>query len=199
MYIPAHHAALNRERLLRLMREHPFATLITAPGGLPFATHLPVLVEEEAGGLTLRSHVARANPHWQHFEPEGAQALVIFHGPHALVQPQWYATRPQVPTWNYAVVHARGPVRITTGEAALDTARRLVAQLTPEAPPIPPQFEAKLLGGVVTFELRVTQLDGKFKLSQNKSAADQAGVVEHLAASSDGLDQATAALMRERG
>lgn len=198
MYIPAHHAEPDRARLLRLMHDHPFATLITAPDGVPFATHLPVLVEEDGDQLTLHSHVARANPHWRHFEPESAQALVIFQGPHALVQPQWYTSRPNVPTWNYAVVHARGPIRITEGEAALTTARRLMARLTPDAPPIPAEFETKLLGGVVTFELRVTQLDGKFKLSQNKSEADQARVADQLSASADGLDRATAELMMER-
>lgn len=80
------------EELLRFMRAHSFAALVTAPGGVPFATHLPLLVQEEGATLFLRSHLARANPQWRHFGDD--EHLVIFQGPHALVDPAWYASAP---------------------------------------------------------------------------------------------------------
>ena len=106
MYIPAHFKNDDPAALRRLMREHGFATVVTVgPDGAPFASHLPLLVEEEGDGddamLYLRSHMARANPQWKHFAGD-AETLVIFHGPHALVHSNWYDSAPNVPTWNYA-------------------------------------------------------------------------------------------------
>ena len=197
MYLPAHFREDDREQLLALARENPFATLITAPGGTPFATHLPLLVREAGGEVFLRSHMARANEQWRHFA-EG-EALAIFGGPHALVHSNWYETHPNVPTWNYAVVHARGPVRVVedAGEAR-EIAYALVAALTPDMHEIPGDFERRLLAGVVTFELHVTRLEGKFKLSQNKTPADRRNVIEHLKESDRHEERATADLMAAR-
>ncbi len=129
---------------------------------------------------------------------ETVEALAIFHGPHALVQSQWYESAPDVPTWNYAAVHADGPVRLTEDTATTrGIAYRLVAQHTPDMPPIPEEYERRLLAAVVTFELRVTRLEGKYKLSQNKSEEDRANVRRELAASADLSERQTAALMGE--
>ncbi len=196
MYIPAYFQQDDPAELRRLMRAHSFATLVTVgPDGAPFASHVPILVEEEGNTLFLRTHLARANPQWKHFS-KTAETLVIFQGPHALVQSQWYESAPNVPTWNYAAVHAYGPVRLTEDpETTRGIAYRLVAQHTPDMPPIPEEYERRLLAAVVTFELRVTRLEGKYKLSQNKSEADRANVRQELAASTDPVERQTAALM----
>ena len=199
MYVPDHFRADDPAELRGMMRAHPFATLVTTgPDGAPFATHLPLLVEEDAegGALWLRSHLARANPHWKYFLPGAPESLAIFHGPHALVHANWYHSAPNVPTWNYAVVHAYGRARVIEEEAAArGIAYRLVTQHTPDMRPIPPEFEARLLAAVVTFEVRVARLEGKRKLSQNKSPADRESVARALSASSDETDRRTAALM----
>ena len=194
MYIPGYTRHADEADLLKLIRAHPFATLVTAPEGRPFATHLPLMAEKQGDDLTLLSHMARANPQWQHFG--GGETLAIFHGPHALVSSVLYDSSPNVPTWNYAVVHAYGEVSIITGEREREVAYKLVAEHTPEMEPIPADFERRLMAAVVTFEIKVTRLEGKFKLSQNKNARDRAGVTESLSRSEREAERAAAALMR---
>ncbi len=203
MYVPGQFRQEDVGELKRLMRAHGFATLVTTgPDGAPFATHLPLLLEEdpdEADTLWLRSHMARANPQWKHFA-NGAETLAIFHGPHALVHSNWYASAPNVPTWNYAVVHAYGPATVINGaEATRDIAYRLAARHTPNMRPIPPEFEQKLLLALVTFEMRVTRLEGKYKLNQNKGVEDRANVIRKLAESEDESERRTGELMRRCG
>lgn len=197
MYLPAHYRIEDRAQLLAFMREHSFATLVTAPGGVPFASHVPLLVEQEGDEVYLRSHLARANKQWTHFEPGAPEVLVVFQGPHALVDSAWYDSRPNVPTWNYAVVHAYGEARVVEGDATRRIAYGLVERHTPDMTALPENFERRLLAGVVTFEVRVTRLEGKFKLSQNKPAADRANVVAHLSVSPHQHERDTAELMRE--
>lgn len=194
MYVPGYTKHDDEADLLALMREHPFATLVTAPNGRPFATHLPLMTEKHGNDLVLVSHMARANPQWQHFG-EG-ETLAIFHGPHALVSSVLYDSSPNVPTWNYAVVHAYGQAEIITGEREREIAYKLVAEHTPEMEPIPADFERRMMAAVVTFELRVTKLEGKFKLSQNKDARDRLNVIEGLSQSEREEERATAELMR---
>ena len=197
MYIPGYTNHDDEADLLKLMRAYPFATLVTAPEGRPFATHLPLMTEKDGDDIVLMSHLARANPQWQHFG-EG-ETLAIFHGPHALVSSVLYASSPNVPTWNYAVVHAYGKASVVTGKREREIAYKLVAEHTPEMTPIPEDFERRLMAAVVTFELRVTRLEGKFKLSQNKSAQDRLNVIEGLSQSEREEERATAELMRELG
>lgn len=175
------------------MHGNGFATLVTAPEGVPYATHLPMLVQVEGDDVFLRSHLARANKQWQHFGEK--EVLVIFQGPHALVHPNWYDTRPNVPTWNYTAVHAYGQAQVVTGEQTRDIAYGLVQKYTPDMAAIPEDFERRMLAGVVTFEVRVTRLEGKYKLSQNKSEQDKVNVVTHLQASDRDEERATAEFM----
>ncbi|AFZ67742.1 FMN-binding negative transcriptional regulator [Deinococcus peraridilitoris] len=194
MYLPAHFRQDDPQELRRFMREHGFALLVTAPEGVPYASHLPLLVHEEQGEVYLRSHMARANRQWQHFGD--SEVLVVFQGPHALVHANWYDSAPNVPTWNYAAVHAYGAARVVEGEATREIAYGLVRQHTPDMHDIPEDFERRLLAGVVTFEVRVTRLEGKYKLSQNKSAQDRSNVVAALALSERASDRDTARLMQ---
>ena len=194
MYLPPDFHEQDYHRLLDLMRGQPFALVISAgEDGTPHATPVPVLPEEHQAGLRLRWHLSRSNPHAAALD--GREGLVVFQGPHALVDSAWYSSAPQVGTWNYLMVQASGPVSRLDDEQAAQFSRALTRTLTPDAPPIPPEFEAKMLRGVVTFELTVTRLEGKAKLSQNKGAADREAVRARLEASGREEDRAVARLM----
>src|SRR5689334_16368939 len=127
MYIPAAFRVEDAGKLAAFMQRHSFATLITHDGSAPFASHVPMLFLAGPGEHgTLLSHVARANPQWQHFA-SGGEALAVFHGPHSYISPSWYQTTPAVPTWNYATVHAYGvPAIIHEAERVASLLRDLV-------------------------------------------------------------------------
>jgi transcriptional regulator len=203
MYIPKHFQITDTAWCHALMRAQSFAAMITADdAGVPFATHLPILVDPVRGPLgTLRGHVARANLHWRYLSA-GRPTLVIFAGAHAYVSPSWYATHPSVPTWNYVAVHATG-----TGALVEDpeTVKTLLADLVrtyessgPTAwslEGLPADYLAGMQRGIVAFEIPIERLEGKAKLSQNRDAVDQARTREALAAADDPLARAVAALM----
>jgi transcriptional regulator len=202
MYNPRSYRNDNPDELFALMRRYNFATLFTHRDGESFATHLPFMVDPERGAHgTLIAHMAKANPHWRAFE--GAPpSLVVFTGPHAYVSPGWYEEQETVPTWNYAVVHASGIPRLV-GEGAL---RAMVMRLvdtheTPLGRPwdvrqAEPVMEVELKA-IVGFEIPVDRLEGKFKLNQNRSRADQEGVVRALEASPEPSEREVARMMRE--
>ncbi len=167
------------------------------PTGLS-VSHIPFLPERGADGrLRLLGHVARANGHWRELETAG-EIAAIFEGPHAYVSPGWYANHPSVPTWNYAVVHARGTARLLPPAdlpALLDRLSRKYEDGRP-APwrmdSLPADYTSKMLAAIVGFEIAVERLEGKFKLSQNRSREDVQAVVAGLEAEGQG---ALAALM----
>ncbi len=201
MYVPAHFRIDDRAELRAFMRAHAFATLVTVVDGAPFATHVPLLVDGEDGGLVLRGHVARANPQWRTLEEQ--DALAIFSGPHAYVSPSWYTVAQSVPTWNYTAVHALGRGRLLSERAeVMDVLRRLTD--TEEArfaqawsvDRLSEDYLEGMRRAIVAFEIPVTRLEGKYKLSQNRSAADQAGVAGALGASADPTAREVAELMR---
>lgn len=185
MYIPDHFKETDPERLVALLRDYPFGMLVTVRAGLPFVTHIPFLYERrQDGAQVLRGHVAKANPQWQDLA-ENQTALVVFQGPHAYVSPRWYET-PGVPTWNYAVVHVYGKARLLHDGAALEA---LLVQLTtvyestqstPWKPELSGEHREKLLGMIVGFEIEIQEIQGKFKLSQNRSTKDQRTVIGQL-------------------
>src|SRR4029453_13794902 len=111
MYIPAHFRVDDRKVIANFMRQFDFVALVTnGPAGL-VATHVPVLIRGTGGDLQTAGHGAPGNPHWRLMDGR-LESMAIFQGPHAYVSPTWYASSGAVPTWNYAVVHAYGPVRI---------------------------------------------------------------------------------------
>lgn len=156
-------------------------------------SHVPFLGARDA--RVLHCHVARANPQWQQLGVS-AHVLAIFAGPHGYVSPTWYAD-PGVPTWNYAVVHAHGVARVIDDPEHLrGHVEALAAKFERgRAAPWVPDYDPRRLAGIVGIEVRVDTLEGKFKLSQNRSAADRAGVVAQLAASGHDNDLALAHLM----
>jgi len=178
MYIPAANRVDELQTLHALMQEYNFATLITTDHGRPFATHLPFMLDTTRGAYgTLIGHMARANPQWQHFSPT-SEVLTIFQGPHAYISPAWYTRADAVPTWNYAVVHAYGTLQLVDQEADLYKMLTSLVNLHESAKQPPwsiawSDSQHKLLKGIVGFEIPITQLEGKFKLSQNRSLEDQ--------------------------
>jgi transcriptional regulator len=203
MYTPASFQLDDKPRLHALMRRYPFALLLTANGDEIAATHLPFMLDMERGTHgTLLAHMARANPHWQLFDGQ-REALVVFTGAHAYISPSWYESSVTVPTWNYAVVHAHGrPVIMHDTTRVRAVLERLVADH--EAYVRPPWSTAQAGGYIdeqinyiVAFEMPIERLEGKFKLNQNRSRADQQGVVCALAASDDPLKREIASLMAE--
>ncbi|MBL8825846.1 MAG: FMN-binding negative transcriptional regulator [Planctomycetaceae bacterium] len=201
MYVPASFAVDDPDRLFAFLHKYPFATLVTAAGDELFASHLPLLVDRDGGEHgTLRGHVARANPHWQAFDGQ-ARALVIFHGPHAYVSPQWYVKRPAVPTWNYAAVHVYGVPRVIAEPERVSQLLVDLNQRFDHGPgdTLSDELRQSLEAAIVGFELTIDRWEGKFKLGQNRGVADRAGTVEHLSRSARAEDQLLAKFMREQG
>ena len=185
MYQPAHFVEQDAHTLLALMTEAPLATLIR--GGPELAADvLPLEVERVGDGWGVAGHVARANPLWR--EADGQPVLALFQGPQAYVSPNWYPSKFQhgkaVPTWNYTMVQVHGTLRAIDDPAWL---RTFVTRLTQRheggrAVPwhvgdAPPDYLDAMLKAIVGIEIEVTRVEGKFKLSQNRDAADRTGVV----------------------
>lgn len=196
MYIPSHFEETRPAVLRELMSQHPLGALVVVGGGELIANHMPFEhdVDPQPHG-TLRGHVARANPVWRDCSPD-IDALAIFQGPSAYVSPNWYSSKQVtgkvVPTWNYAVVHAYGPVRFVHDAQWLRalverlTARHERSQPKPwKVSDAPPSFIETQLKAIVGIEIQVTKLIGKWKNSQNRSASDRAGVVAGLRGNSD--------------
>ena len=195
MYLPSHFEESRPAVLQALLRQHPLGLLITQDAsGAPVANAIPFMLEVERGEFgTLVGHVARANPVW--LSPGAGQAvpeaLVVFQGPNGYISPSGYPGKAEhgkvVPTWNYAVVQARGPLRVQDDAAATRalvtqlTAHHEAAQRSPWAvADAPDDYIAAMLRAIVCIEIPLTSLIGKYKLSQNRSAADRAGVVSNL-------------------
>ena len=202
MYVPTAFTVDDPAALHAVMTENPFATLVTANADEPFATHLPLRhFPAEDGPGTLVGHVARANPQWRQFQPD-RDVLAIFHGPHAYVSPTWYETKLAVPTWNYVAVHAYGRVRRVEDAAEIRSQLRdLTAYFEnslpqPWAPDLPDDYWDRMTQAIVLFEISLTRVEGKFKLSQNKSTTDIQGVIAALATSIRPMDREVAARMQ---
>jgi transcriptional regulator len=186
------------------MRQQEFVTLVSPAGGSVTATHIPVVVSRHGDAFTIWGHVARGNAQWQTMDG-ASEALVIFLGPHAYVSPTWYATAPAVPTWNYAVVHAYGRPRTVTDHALLEQHLRSLAQRHEEGRARPwrfddlsPDYRSRLMSAIVGFEMPVDRVEAKFKLGQNRSAADRQGTLAGLEAEDTPSARALAAFMRSR-
>ena len=193
MYLPAYFEESRTDVLHALMRARPLATLVTLSDAGLIANHVPVetLPEPLPHGV-LRGHVARANPVWRKYRAD-SEALAIFQGPQAYVSPSFYPSKQEtgevVPTWDYAVVHARGTLRFVQDTAWL---RALVSRLTDaheasrhmpwKIDDAPPPYIERMLSLIVGFELSIASLTGKWKLSQNHPTANRRGVVKGLRA-----------------
>ena len=210
MYLPKHFDQPSVDVLHELMQAQGFATLVTlSPDGLN-ANHIPLHLSAEDGPLgTLRGHVARANPVWRETSPD-TEVLVIFQGPDAYITPSWYPTKAEhgkaVPTWNYAVAHAYGKLRVCDDA---DWLRRHLAALTDhheaafaepwQVSDAPADYTEKMMAAIVGIEIEITRLTGKWKVSQNQPAENRAGVVQALRASGEANALAMATLVESAG
>ena len=188
MYIPGHFRESDERVLAEFIETYAFGTLVTVEGGVPFASHLPFLYDREA--RTLHAHVARGNPQWQHVAAS-ADVLVMFQGPHGYVSPTWYA-KPGVPTWNYTAVHVYGRARVLDDAGATGRhVEKLAARFERgSAAPWVPDYDPRMLAGIVGLEIAIGEIQGKFKVSQNRTAEDRARVAARLEAR--GGDESTA-------
>lgn len=208
MYLPSHFAETRVDVLHQLIRERPFGTLVTLGSSGLNANHIPFEIDPSPAPFgTLRGHVARANPVWRDFSRD-VEALALFQGAQAYVTPSWYQSKTEsgevVPTYNYVVVHAYGAMRPVEDQAWL---RALVERLTrrfeaARAEPwqvsdAPAPFIEKQLRSIVGIEIPIARLLGKWKLSQNRPAADRDGVAAGLQASSDPEAQAMGQLVKD--
>jgi transcriptional regulator len=210
MYQPAHHREDRLEVQHALIRAFPLGILVTVgPSGL-VANHVPFLIDPEASKLgTLRAHIARANLLWREFDP-AQEALVIFQGAERYITPSWYETKREtgkvVPTWNYTVVHAYGPMKVIEDQAWL---RRQIEDLTRfneaaraerwAVTDAPDSFVAAMARGIVGIEIEIARIEGKWKVSQNRPESDRRGVVEGLRAEADAPAHDMAALVAAFG
>jgi transcriptional regulator len=202
VYIPSSFAETDRAVLHEFVRRHSFALLTSQSEVGLVASHLPLLLDAEAGTQgRLLGHMARANAQWRTVVGE---VMAVFSGPHAYVSPSWYEEPATVPTWNYVAVHAYGRfVVIEEREELLDILRQSV-RLYESGRPAPWAFDEseehvdRLLKTIVGFRIELTRLEGKWKLNQNHSEDRQRRVMRSLAAQDDENSRAIAALMAQR-
>lgn len=185
MYIPAQFANNDTDDALRLMQQYPFALLITTLDGEFEGTHIPTLTTKSADELTIQFHLARANPSVSALA-EQRKSLLIFNGPNAYVSPDWYGEHKpnMVPTWNYAVVHARGVAQVVDDDALVVMLQGLSAQgeqrLQPKRPWTTDKMDDRaftaMRNAIVGYEFRVCEIQTKFKMSQNRDLQQRKGV-----------------------
>ena len=205
VYLPPAFNETRTEVLIEHIERHEFGLLVSHGGEGLIASQLPFLIERGPGGLVLQGHLARGNPQLADLDA-GGEALAIFQGPHAYVSPSWYEAGPAVPTWNYATVHAYGAARTIADPDWLRAMLRRLTERHEEREPAPPwqmqdlpeAYLRSMVNGIVGVEIRVTRLDGKFKLSQNRPAADRPRIIAALERREDPDSRAVAQLMRGR-
>lgn len=183
MYVPKHFS-MEESELVSFLKTFPFAILVSSGQYGLSATHLPLVVEQQERGLVLNGHMARANTQWRELE-KTEEVMVIFQGPHAYISPDWYPeNRDTVPTWNYVAVHAYGRPCMLDEARLYENMETLIQQFEKPAgwstKNLSPDFYSKKIKAIVGFEIKVTRLEGKAKLSQNKKDEDRAGVAAAL-------------------
>jgi len=183
MYIPKANQVHDADAISEFIGAHGFATIVSSHDGIPFASHLPVLHDQNHG--LLWSHMARANEQWRQFSSD-REILCIFHGPHSYISPSWYTSKVAVPTWNYAVAHVYGTPKLTDDPIIL---RKIVDDTTEKYEkrferPWVMDLQEDVVGGlmkaIVGFSIKITRIEAKFKLGQNRSAEDQESMLRFL-------------------
>jgi transcriptional regulator len=204
VYLPPAFTETREDLLLAHIERHDFGLLVTHGTAGLVTSQIPFLAERRDGKFYLQAHIARANPQGADLGGAG-EALAIFPGAHAYISPSWYEAGPAVPTWNYAAVHAYGTARRIDDPVWLrELVRRLSERHEAREPApwdmqaLPEPYVQSMLNGIVGIEIAVSRLEGKFKLSQNRPAADRPRIIAALERRDDPYSQAVAQLMRER-
>lgn len=191
MYIPPHFREDDIEKLVAFMQAHSFATLVSVADGVPIASHVPLVVTLNDAVVTLTGHLAKANPQWRHFDK--GESLAIFTGPHAYVSPTLYEQAENVPTWNYIAVHAYGVPKLLTRKDAPEQMEAMIESMIDyyeatykgQWQDLSDSYRDRMMQGIVGFEMTATRVQGKYKLSQNRSLIDQHQVAQALLDSPD--------------
>ena len=203
MYVPSHFHVPDLNTLHDFIQQYSFGLLVSQVGGLPFATHLPFLLERESGEHgTLVGHTARANP--QCVAAKDQTVLAVFSGPHSYISPTWYAADNVVPTWNYVAVHAIGKLEIVEDQSNVSKIVQTTTDFYENSLPKPwsfnetTTFAERLLTQIVGFRIVIEKLEGKWKLSQNHPVERQEKVVAALRKQGDENSQAISEMMHDR-
>lgn len=199
MYIPKNNLITDQSEMVAFMKQFSFATIVSTKDDLPVATHLPFLVTTRGDQVVLTSHFAKANDHWQHIVNK--KMLVIFSEPHAYISTKNYDEELNVPTWNYIAIHAYGQgTLITEKEKVFDvlvaTIDHYESSYRGQWESFPEDYKIKLSNGIVAFEIVVSDLEGKKKLSQNKTDRERQKIIETLSKSKDTNERLLAVYMK---
>jgi transcriptional regulator len=202
MYIPEHFRVRDHADAIAFMQANPFVILVSTNEDGPFASHVPVVLREEGDQLIVRGHFAKANPHWRYLEQQ-SQCLTIFHGPHAYISPSLYTNVESVPTWNYGAVHAYGNARLYSSPEDLQVVlHELMGTFEPayaaQWASLDEAYRQQMLNHIVGFEVKVTELQAKFKLGQNRTKQDQANMIASLGEAEDTAISGVARMMEQQ-
>lgn len=195
MYRPTIFQEDNVDKLIAFIRANSFATLVSIVDGIPCASHIPLIITVEADVVKLTGHLAKQNPQWQDFA--AAESLAIFTGAHAYISPTLYEKQESVPTWNYIAVHAYGMPKVITladdSAAMNEMIDKMVdtyeATYQKQWDDLSDRYREGMMNGIVGFEMTVSRLEGKYKLSQNKSQIDRQNIAESLSKSTDSIER----------
>ncbi|UOY92493.1 FMN-binding negative transcriptional regulator [Ectobacillus sp. JY-23] len=180
MYIPKYFKITDDEQIRYIIEKNSFAIMFSAHASKPVATHLPLLLDEENN--CLRGHIARGNPQWR--ELDGQEVLVVFQGPHCYISPSWYETQDTVPTWNYIAVHVYGTFTIIEDNERIQSGLAALVEKYETSDynlhDVPADYIEDLKKGIVNFEISITSMEGKAKLSQNHSSERRQRVIAAL-------------------
>jgi transcriptional regulator len=200
MYVPKRYELTDAAIIDQLIRENPFATLVSDVAGVPAATHLPLQLVSAGGRRLLQGHFARANNHWKSITPQ-TEVLAIFTGPHTYISPRWYG-HVNVPTWNYIAIHCYGKLRFLGPDELRAALRDLVnfhegrgSEYSVDT--LPQDFLNAQMSAIVGFEIAVARVEAAVKLSQNRNAQDFQNVIAELRARGDASSLAVAAAMEK--
>ncbi|MFD1385469.1 FMN-binding negative transcriptional regulator [Oceanobacillus oncorhynchi subsp. oncorhynchi] len=202
MYVPKRFKVTDTKEIWEFVKQHSFATLVTAEDNIPVATHLPVTVSRADDDYRITGHMAYANLQWKTFESVD-DALVIFQGPHAYVSSTWYAHE-NVPTWNYQAVHMYGTPRILEKEELLESLKTLSDTYENHRDPsfsvegYTPKLLDAQLKAIVGLEIKVTEVQAAYKLSQNRNETDYQHIIDHLKKEGDSDSERIAEQMENR-
>lgn len=203
MYRPTSFQEDNVDKLIAFMRANSFATLVSIIDGVPSASHIPFVIAKTGNVVKLFGHLAKQNSQWQAFET--AESLAIFTGAHAYISPSLYEKDESVPTWNYIAVHAYGVPKIITLNDSPELMDKMINEMIDNYEAsykshwdgLSHGFRQGMMNGIVGFEMTVTRLEGKYKLSQNRSQVDQRNVSNTLLQSSDQAARAIGVEMKQ--
>ncbi len=202
MYIPTHFEEKDTEVMFEFMKEFNFAAVVNSAKKRYWATHLPFIISKRDDKIVLRAHMAKANPQLASFRPD-EEVLVIFHEPHAYISPSLYENKVSVPTWNYIAVHAYGVPRLLPGreeriELLEESFEVFESSFRRQWDTLPAEYRDELLDGIVAFEIELSRLEGKFKLSQNRTEGDRERIVQNLSKSDEKVKSDIARFMKKQ-